>query len=363
MRKRLWLSTAALAATCVSIGAAGAQVVTAAAAPDETVQADATAAAPAVVDAAPAAIAMVPEAAAAYANYQSEVSAITAAPLSGAEHLDRALDTFGAQNPDQLSSGWISYTAMIASQDDAFAAAVRDIDGFYGRDRVVAGMRTDGYGNTWARGLEGGEAALQTALAVNAQDTSRISSAAAFVKEQAYKLQNVAWAKSRLKDASGVASGLKLSARTARPVGETARALFAGPDLSVVLASATGQQSSLWDRIGSLTAGAATSGLGVVAPAAVAPAEAPALRIDPRREGTANRIMTLAALHVLEADATHTEDVRSAMKDGATHDCIDWSQLQLQACVSAAYTRADLSFCLAEHAIGDAGACFSGVAR
>ena len=51
------------------------------------------------------------------------------------------------------------------------------------------------------------------------------------------------------------------------------------------------------------------------------------------------------------------------MKDKQTFDCIDWSQLQLQACVSAAYTRADLSFCLAEHAIGDAGQCFSEVTK
>jgi hypothetical protein len=55
--------------------------------------------------------------------------------------------------------------------------------------------------------------------------------------------------------------------------------------------------------------------------------------------------------------------VQAAMKDKPTFDCIDWSQLQLQACVSAAYTKADLSFCLAEHAIGDQGACFANVAK
>ena len=80
-------------------------------------------------------------------------------------------------------------------------------------------------------------------------------------------------------------------------------------------------------------------------------------------EGTANRIVTLAAFQVLEAAKTNETDVKAAMKDRATHDCIDWSQVQLRACVSAAYTRADLSFCLAEHAIGDQGACFAGVTK
>jgi hypothetical protein len=66
---------------------------------------------------------------------------------------------------------------------------------------------------------------------------------------------------------------------------------------------------------------------------------------------------------VLNAQSSNVDDVKVAMKDRVTADCIDWSQLQLQACVSAAYTRADLSFCLAEHAIRDPGACFANVAR
>jgi hypothetical protein len=303
---------------------------------------------------------LLPSAAAAYADYQGEVSRIRSVPLAGADELDKALNTFGAQNPDQLSSGWIAYSAMIAAQDKEFASAVRDIDGFYGRERVVSGMRNDvGY----ARTLKGGEKALQTALAVNSRDTSRISSAAAFVKDQAYKLQNIAWGKSRLKDAGGVATKLKISAKVVRPIADAAQKFFAAPDLTATLASATttpADNSSIWDKFSLITASAPASVLTVVAPSVAAPLT---LKVDPKREGTANRIVTLAAFHVLEAETSNTADVQAAMKDKTTFDCIDWSQLQLQACVSAAYTRADLSFCLAEHAIGQAGACFSSVAR
>jgi hypothetical protein len=294
-------------------------------------------------------------AAAAYYDYQGEVSNIRDKPLAGAEQLDQALDTFGAQNPDQLSAGWISYGAMIAAQNKDFADAVRDIDGFYGRDRVMSGMRNDvGY----ARTLKGGDTALQSALAANNQDAVRISSAAAYVKDQAIKLQNVAWGKSRLKDPSGVATKLKASAKTTRPLGDAASKFFTGPDLNLVLANGT-QGSSLWDKVSVITAAAPAAALGT-APVTVAPAS---IKVDPKREGTANRMVTLAAFHVLEAEKTNHDDVKAAMRDKSTYDCIDWSQLQLQACVSAAYTRADLSFCLAEHAIGDAGACFAGVAR
>jgi len=301
---------------------------------------------------------LLPSAAAAYGEYQSEVSTIQSAPLKSSNELDKALNTFGAQNPDQLSSGWIAYSAMVAAQEKDFAAAVRDIDSYYGRERVMTGMRNDvGY----ARTLKGGDKALQTALAVNSKDAGRISSAAAFVKDQAYKLQDVTWGKSRLKDAGGVAGKLKVNAKTVKPVADAAQKLFAGPDLNVVLTSAQGQgaNTSVWDKISVFTASAPAAALNTLVPGS----SSAALKVDPKRESTANRIVTLAAFHVLEADATNKDDVKAAMKDKPTFDCIDWSQLQLQACVSAAYTRADLSFCLAEHAIGDAGACFANVSK
>jgi hypothetical protein len=301
---------------------------------------------------------ILPTAAAAYGEYQSEVSTIQSAPLKGANELDKALNTFGAQNPDQLSSGWIAYSAMIAAQEKDFAAAVKDIDAYYGRDRVMTGMRNDvGY----ARTLKGGEKALQTALVANSRDAGRISSAAAFVKDQAYKLQDVTWGKSRLKDAGGTANKLKVNAKTVKPIADAAQKLFAGPDLNVVLASAsTAPSASVWDKISVFTASAPAAALSTLSPGA---GSSSAMKVQPKRESTANRIVTLAAFHVLEADSTNKDDVKAAMKDKPTFDCIDWSQLQLQACVSAAYTRADLSFCLAEHAIGDAGQCFSDVAK
>ena len=104
---------------------------------------------------------VVQAAAAAYAEYQGEVTTISSAPLKDAGELDRALNTFGGQNADQLSSGWISYSALIASQNKEFATAVRDIDGYYGRERVMTGMRNDvGY----ARTLKGGDKALAQAM-------------------------------------------------------------------------------------------------------------------------------------------------------------------------------------------------------
>ena len=119
---------------------------------------------------------MLPTTAAAYAEYQGEVSKIMTKELGSAAELDKALDTFGAPNPGQLSSGWISYSAILAAQNTEFVDAVRDIDSYYGRERVMTGMRNDiGY----ARTLKGGEAALQAALAVNSQGLRPASQAPA----------------------------------------------------------------------------------------------------------------------------------------------------------------------------------------
>lgn len=300
-------------------------------------------------------------AAAAYAEYQGEVSNISTKKIDGERDLDHALDTFGGQNPNQLSSGWISYSALIASQNQEFAASMRDIDSFYGRDRVMTGMRND---VAYARSLPGGEQALQMALAVNEKDSRRISSAAAFVKDQAYQLQEVSWGKKRLRNSDSTVNRLKASSSTSRPIADVAQRFFATPELDLVLATATNTsgQSSVWDKVSMLTTSAPAAALAAVQPASSTVAHT-SYRVDPRRETTANRIVTLAAFQVLEAAASHEGDVKSAMSDRPTKDCIDWSQVQLRACVSAAYTRADLSFCLAEHAIGDQGACFADVAN
>jgi hypothetical protein len=334
------------------------------AAPAALAQSPAPPAAPAAAAGKPS---LLPSSAASYGEYQGEVSKVTTRTFSNAQDVDGALNTLGARNPDQLSSGWISYSALIASRNEQFAHAVRDIDGFYGRERVMSGMRNDvGY----ARTLEGGEKALQTALAVNARDTSRISSASSYVRDQSRKLMDIGWGKTKLKNSSGVAQSLEANSRITRPVTDAAQKLFSTGDLDLVLSSAANApSSSVWDKVSVFAASAPAAALSTVIPAQAAPA--PTMQIEPSRIGTANRIVTLAAFHVLGAETTHADAMRAAMRDTTTQDCVSDAQAQLRACVSAASTPAEQSFCLAQHALGDTsqnatrsvGVCFARVAR
>ena len=310
---------------------------------------------------------MLPSSAAAYGEYQGDVSTIMSKELGSAAELDKALNTFGAPNPGQLSSGWISYSAILAAQNKEFVDAVRDIDSYYGRERVMTGMRNDvGY----ARTLKGGEAALQSALAVNSRDSSRISSAGAFVKEQSYKLQNVTWGKSKVKDANGSVKTLAVAAKASRPVTDAAQKVFSGPDLNTMLASVAASPSSagsVWDKVSVFAASAPGNAFSALSPVTAASA---ALKVDPKYNGTANRMVTLAAFHAIEADKTNTNDVKAAMNDSMSVACLEEAQMQLFSCVSAAHVRSDLTFCLARHGlklpgedVRSMGGCFSEIAK
>jgi hypothetical protein len=309
---------------------------------------------------------MLPTSAAAYGEYQGEVSRIMSKELGSAADLDKALNTFGAPNPGQLSSGWISYSAILAAQNKEFVDAVRDIDSYYGRERVMTGMRNDvGY----ARTLKGGEAALQSALAVNSKDSGRISSAGAFVKEQSYKLQNVTWGKSKVKDANASVKTLSVASKAARPVTDAAEKVFSGPDMNAMLASVAASPASagsVWDKVSVLAASAPGNAFSALSPVAASSG----LKVDPKYNGTANRMVTLAAFHAIEADKTNTNDVKAAMNDSMSVACLEEAQMQLFSCVSAAHVRSDLTFCLARHGlklpgedVRSMGGCFSEIAK
>lgn len=309
---------------------------------------------------------LLPVTAAAYADYQGRVSEIMTKELASAKELEKALDTFGAPNLNQLSSGWLSYSGILASQSGEFTTAVRNASDYYGQERFLQYMQMDiGY----ARSLDGGEDALQNALTINSQDSSRISSAGAFVKEQSYKLQKVGWGKERVKSPTATLNALKVSARASKPVTDSVQKLFAGPDLNAMFASMAASPTSanqLWDKVSVIAVSAPGKALNAVSPVSVAK---PELKLDPEFKPTANRMVTLAALHSMGIDQSNPEHVKAAMNDPVSMQCLQEAQGYLFGCVETAYTRYELAFCLARHGlrfekdkIRSMGSCFAEIA-
>ena len=153
-------------------------------------------------------------AAALYATYQGEVTDVKSNGFSSASDIEDSLNNLGGHNPEQLTQGWMAYSALVAAQNPEFRAAVLDIEGYYGRDMLMTGMQND---VRYARTLSGGNSAVNQALTAVKADSSRLIGAAAFVKEQAYSLQGSGWAKGRLGNSKAKATNLFASTQTGIP--------------------------------------------------------------------------------------------------------------------------------------------------
>ena len=296
---------------------------------------------------------LLPTTAAAYAEYQGKVSEVMVNKFSSAKDLDNALNTFGAPNVDQLSSAWVSYSGILAAQNPEFVKEVRNIDQYYGRERLMLGLERDlGYAKT----LKGGSDAMQTVLAANSRDASRVSAAGAFVREQSYTLQKVAWGKEDMrKKKDGVVSSLRSSSKSTKAVDAAVQKLFAGPDLNAMLASfaasPTGAES-LWDKVQVFTASAPGKAFSSVSPVAVASTQ---LTVVPEYQGTVNRMVTLAALHAIDADQSNAEQVKATMADPVATQCLEAAQMEMFGCLSAVASRSDQAFCLARYGLRVSG--------
>ncbi len=315
----------------------------------------------------PASTRMLPSTAASYAEYQGNVTQVMSKELGSAAELNKHVQTFGSANVNQLSSGWISYGAILAAQNPEFAEEIRKVDAEYGRERVMLGFQNS---PSYARTLKGGEAALQAALTVNAHETARISSAGSFVKEQSYSIQQLGWGKSRASDPTKTVSTLRVASREDKPAGAAFQQAFSAPDLNTVLASLAASPTtaqSIWDKVAVLTVSSPGNAFQTVSPVVAAPQ---GLKVRPGYDGTANRMLTLGAQHILSAEQTHPTQMRASMADPMSRDCLADAQQNFFGCVSAATHNDALAGCLAKHGLQipkeetrSIGLCLSEIAR
>gem|GEM_PF-902886 len=310
---------------------------------------------------------ILPASAGAYADFQGNVTEVMSKELGSVAELNRHVQTFGSVNINQLSSGWIAYGAILAAQNPEFARDVREADADYGRERTMAYFTGS---PSWARSFDGADQALQAALTVNAHETARISSAGAFMDRQAFAIQSQKWGKARALDPQKTYASLRKASEEERPVSAAIQQAFSAPDLNVVLASlaaspATAQ--SIWDKVAVLTVSAPASAFQTLSP--VIPAERQ-LEISPAYEGTANRILTLAAQHIIAAEQTHPEAMKATLADPTSRDCLADAKQLFFGCISAATHNDALTGCLAKHGLQiprektrSTGLCLSEIAR
>lgn len=292
-------------------------------------------------------------AAAVYATYQGDVTDVKRNGFTSAGDIDRSLSNLGGHNPDLLTQGFLSYSALVASQDPEYRAALRDQEAYYGREMLLNGLKND---VRYARSLNGGDNAVVSSLSAVSADSRRLLGAAAFVKEQAYSLQGKGWAKGKVGDTNSIANNLLASTQRGIPARGGMMRAMASPEINSVLAQA-GQAGSpsVWESV----TGAASS---IRVPTFVSSIRTKK-RIAYGQEPIADRISTLAAYRILGADATTAAPMRTAMSERLTKGCLNMANLNLQQCVAAAHKHYEVPFCIGEHALSDVGKCIGKVVQ
>ena len=294
-------------------------------------------------------------AAAVYATYQSDVTDIEQKEFSSVDDIQGALSNLGSQNAEQLSQGWIAYSALVAAQNPEFRAAVRDIEGFYGEDFLVRGLQND---VRYARTLNGGDSAVRAALNAGDADAIRLKNTGEYVKEQAYSLQAYGWAKGKLGDSGALATRLRADSLIGRTARANLTSAFRAPDIEPVL-SVAGRAGapSVWKNVSSTAQNIRpiniSDALGRVTP----------LRIAPGKEQVADKIATLAAYRILGDEGASAAPLQITMFDRETRGCMNMAQLNLQQCIAATHQHFEVPFCLGEHALTEIGSCIAKVSN
>lgn len=309
---------------------------------------------PAAANAASATVDPLSSAAAVYATFHGDVTDLKEHSFQNSGDIQSALENLGGQNSEQLTRGWMAYSALVASQNPEFRAAVRDIEGFYGKDVFVRGLQND---VRYARSLNGGNSAVRSALSAVDADSKRLKQTAAFVKEQAYSLQGSGWAKGKVGDSGALANRLRANSLNGRPARSDLVSAFSSPGIDTVLVTAGKSGApSIWENV----SGAAA--------AIRVPDVSGALGISNRRvasgkEPIADQIATLAAYRVIGGDGAAAAPMQRAMTERETAGCLNMAQLNLQQCVAAAHQHFEVPFCIGEHALADVGRCISKVSQ
>jgi hypothetical protein len=289
-----------------------------------------------------------------YVAFQGDITSLRTSALSAPTDLDRAFNTAISNNPQGITKGFLSYSAIVAAQNPAFARSVRDTAAFYGRDRFLMGLRND---VKYARTLGGAEGAVQLVLASAAADGARIEAVGERFREAAYSLQRSSWS-------NQVAPRPQPRIAELRNLSNTPR--WAPANFVEKVTVQVGRQSStvspdgvggglFWDALMTQTEAATLASYSAPPPRAARP--------GPAEQHTLDRIMTMAAFYIVGAGDDQQARIDVLSDDPTTKNCIEMARLQALQCVSASRFRYEHSFCLGLHVLKDTGTCLKQVVQ
>lgn len=259
------------------------------------------------------------EQAAAYRYYMDKAAAISPAFVDGAT-VAEGLKVGASYEPKQFLQGAMAYGAIVALQDPAFVAGVKQYAGnAQQRQQIAYEIMKD---PAYVVGLSGSHSAAGMVMAALGDDGNKFYQAGKTVKQAAYDVQKQPWSKA------------DVPARDVRLM--QTKALGTTPVVGDVAQTARLQQ--------------AVSGgqsLGVVGTTAAPPFTPLVIRS-----------LAIAALGVLgHATDANLETLNAIMVEPNVTSCANMAKLNLYQCLAVAKPHYEDVFCLGQHAMMDTGRC------
>ncbi len=272
-----------------------------------------------------------------YIEFRNDVQTIEATPIDSALVSRDAHNRLASHKPEDLSSGWIAYAALVAADTPAF---VKSIQAKMKRKRDREQFLTELRSNPRSvRNLEGAQDAVDAVMMMAAQDATKIKQAGERYISDAYAMQNKGWAKRKLsKDGTSrlyEAEDFSLS-----------RARMATPVLPASVSAGVrqpGLQSydNLWTPSWSSTSVSASA--------------------NPRATPIMDRVLVLAARYAI--GDLNEPIVNGYAKSENAKRCLKTAKLNLDQCVAATRTPTEEVFCIGKHGLGEVSNCVGWVAN
>lgn len=274
----------------------------------------------------------------AYALYQNDVSVLAELEVENARTINGALARVGRHDPERVSRGWIAYGALTAAQSPDFAAGIERRARAAGRDDFIRTLRSD---VTHARGQAGSGRAIQLILNAASADSARAAAAGARYDHIA-RTSNASWITSSDRRAARLSAAARLTPAMMQRLSIGAR------DANPARNADEFGGRRFWDSL---------TGREGNAPRARNWRE--------QREYTdvTNRMLTLAALVVLDAEDDQRAHTARLLDEPITEQCLVMQRLQLRQCLSVSVDASERTYCLGRHGLTGPGSCFSAMAR
>ncbi|MDV6329753.1 hypothetical protein [Asticcacaulis sp. 201] len=318
------------------------------------------------------------DAAAVYVDYIQKASAIKNQFADGAD-IQAKLASAEAYEPNQLANGAVAFAAIVAMQEPAFRASLRN----YATDNAVRADMVNRLLSdpAYVAVLPGADAAARRVILALSSDGQLVFKAGAAVKQSAYDIQMQKWSREFVIDREGRLAKAKSSAVTLASVQSDASAQLLTAALTgsgLVTRATTGQSTGSYAVGGAGDGVTFTPGTGqpaqpqatvstpIASDAATTSAAAnqpqtvfdrPDLFNQPYTQAV-NRALTIAAIAILgEGGSTRAPALTSLLNDGEGQKCLAMSKLNLYQCLAVAKPHYEDVFCLGQHVLMDTGQC------